>query len=185
MKIWANSWFSTTEPSLISIYYLDIWDKVFVHIVTHECSHSFFYSTGRVRVNTYEDRNINPTTEIELAVERKPFIVKEMVIDILFNDIIAQAVERKRWLCPICGMYDSVCGNADKEEVRNHILRRHGKYLMNVRIQATGTKEKKLYKCETCSDFFRDPPSLMRHIAFAGHNMVTIFIFFPSKCMHT
>ena len=76
---------------------------------------------------------------------------KKAIMSEILEDVLGQVVQ-KRWLCPICDRYDSVCGTSDKNEVWRHILR-HGKYLMDERADLSRTK--KCYKCRKCSRSFK------------------------------
>ena len=79
---------------------------------------------------------------------------------------------QKRWLCPICGCYDSVCGISNKDEVWRHILR-HAKYLMDVRIKPSKTSKR--LRCLECSCVFDDSDSFIQHMAFS-HNVLEMKI---------
>ena len=76
---------------------------------------------------------------------------KKAIMSDILEDVLGQVVQ-KRWLCPICDRFDSVCGTSDKNEVWRHILR-HGKYLMDERADLSRTK--KCYKCRKCSKSFK------------------------------
>ena len=76
---------------------------------------------------------------------------KKAIMSEILEDVLGQVVQ-KRWLCPICDRFDSVCGTSDKNEVWRHILR-HGKYLMDERADLSRTK--KCYKCRKCSKSFK------------------------------
>ena len=95
---------------------------------------------------------------------------KKAIMSEILEDVLGQVVQ-KRWLCPICDRFDSVCGTSDKNEVWRHILR-HGKYLMDERADLSRTK--KCYKCRKCSksfkgQFFSEPgiwPAIFLKIVF-------------------
>ena len=41
---------------------------------------------------------------------------KKAIMSEILEDVLGQVVQ-KRWLCPICDRYDSICGTSDKSEV--------------------------------------------------------------------
>ena len=70
-----------------------------------------------------------------------------------------------RWVCPICGRYDAERGISDKNEVKNHIVRRHGGYILDV------TANRGNCKCHRCDARFTDTHSFFNHLAY-DHDML-------------
>ena len=112
----------------------------------------------------------NAPEEIHFESDTTPNPKKFTTIQEMIGDIVEEVVGQvgqKRWLCPICGCFDSVCGTSNKNEVWKHILR-HAKYLMDVRIKPTKTSKRLI--CLECSCDFDDSDSFILHMAFS-HNM--------------
>ena len=93
--------------------------------------------------------------------------VQQMIDDIVVG-IVGEVVQQ-RWLCPICGCFDSVCGTSNKNNVWRHILG-HAKYIIDVRIKPS--KNSKRLSCLECSSVFEDPDYFIHHMAFS-HNKLT------------
>lgn len=106
----------------------------------------------------------------------KAFKRSEMnqIIPRILNDTLRSVVSQKqRWLCPICGRFDGR-NMEDINEVKDHIVRRHGEYMLDVnpkdfRVSLKG------YVCNICKTtehcFGEDVHGLLQHLAY-DHNLL-------------
>ena len=68
-----------------------------------------------------------------------------------------------RWVCPICGRFDADGGIPIYEDVKSHIMRRHGEYILDVKTRNG--------QCGQCNLNFYDTHELLKHLAYE-HDML-------------
>ncbi len=125
------------------------------------------------------DRSHECTMEMEIVTNNNNEAVKmetklseaEAASKYAVDWMIQLAVEftlQKRWLCPICGVFDTVRGTRNKTAVRMHILKKHAKYFLDVNPLKFKSLPGGLFRCHSqgCSLKLENELWLIFHLAY-------------------